>query len=78
MVMVSLLLSPTPTRRRRFVVVTLLSFRYYAICLDFQLDTGYTVIPYETCQAFVKEEENFASIRDVYSKHRLFTSLWLW
>ncbi|KAK6642543.1 hypothetical protein RUM43_004045 [Polyplax serrata] len=52
---------------------------YYALCLDFQLDTGFTVIPYEMCQIFVREEEeNFVTLRDPRSKNRIYTSLWLW
>lgn len=56
-----------------------MNFRYYAISMDFQLDTGFTVIPYETCQLFVKEEEeNISTVRDPNCKHRLYTVLWLW
>ena len=54
-------------------------FRYYALCLDFQLDTGYTVIPYKTVEDFVREEEeSLIVVRDPEAERRLYTSLWLW
>lgn len=62
-----------------FLLLFATFFRYHAICLDFQLDTGFTVIPFKACEEFLKEqEESLIVVRDPNAEYRLYTSLWLW
>ncbi|XP_076237951.1 adenylate cyclase type 10 [Calliopsis andreniformis] len=52
---------------------------YYALCADVQLDTGLTILSFQTCeQYFLREGETMISLRDPEAERRYFTSMWLW
>ncbi|XP_026670077.1 LOW QUALITY PROTEIN: adenylate cyclase type 10-like, partial [Ceratina calcarata] len=52
---------------------------YFALCADVHLDTGLTIIPFQTCeQYFLREGEQMISLFDPEAERRYFTSMWLW
>ncbi|XP_043589813.1 uncharacterized protein LOC122570907 [Bombus pyrosoma] len=52
---------------------------YYALCADFHLDTGLTILPFQACeQYFLQEGEQMISLHDPEAERRYFTSMWLW
>ena len=52
---------------------------YYALCLDIQLDTGYTIVHYHKCERFYLDRFDTLDINnDVYALARFYTNLWLW
>nr|XP_034172604.1 adenylate cyclase type 10-like isoform X1 [Osmia lignaria] len=52
---------------------------YYALCADVHLDTGLTVLSFDSCeQYFLREGEQMISFHDPEAERRYFTSMWLW
>ncbi|XP_076763166.1 adenylate cyclase type 10 [Xylocopa sonorina] len=52
---------------------------YYALCADVQLDTGLTIISFQSCERyFLREGERMISLVDPEAERRYFTSMWLW
>ncbi|XP_043285633.1 adenylate cyclase type 10-like [Venturia canescens] len=52
---------------------------YYALCVDFQLEAGITVLPYKKCEQYYQEEgETMINLRDPEAETSYFTSMWLW
>ncbi|XP_014609400.1 PREDICTED: adenylate cyclase type 10-like, partial [Polistes canadensis] len=52
---------------------------YYAMCVDVQLDIGFTILSYENCKRYyLKEGESMLSLRNPEAERRYFTSMWLW
>ncbi|XP_039306665.1 adenylate cyclase type 10 isoform X1 [Solenopsis invicta] len=52
---------------------------YYALCADVQLDTGLTVLSFQSCDKYyLKEGETIVSFHDPEAERRYFTSMWLW
>lgn len=52
---------------------------YYALCVDFQLEAGITVLPYKKCEQYYQEEgKTMMNLRDPEAETSYFTSMWLW
>ncbi|XP_053973137.1 adenylate cyclase type 10-like [Hylaeus volcanicus] len=52
---------------------------YYALCADVHLDTGITILSFQSCEEyFLREGETMISLRDPEAERRYFTSMWLW
>ncbi|XP_043251737.1 adenylate cyclase type 10-like [Colletes gigas] len=52
---------------------------YYALCADVHLDTGITILSFQSCeQYFLREGETMISLYDPEAERRYFTSMWLW
>lgn len=52
---------------------------YYALCVDFQLEAGATVVSFEKCEQYYQAEgSTMINLRDPEAERRYFTSMWLW
>ncbi|XP_024946802.1 adenylate cyclase type 10 [Cephus cinctus] len=52
---------------------------YYALCVDIQLETGLTILPYRKCEQYYQEQgQTMINLRDPESEKRYFTCMWLW
>nr|XP_012152584.1 PREDICTED: LOW QUALITY PROTEIN: adenylate cyclase type 10-like [Megachile rotundata] len=52
---------------------------YYALCADVHLDTGLTVLSFQSCEKyFLREGEQMISLHDPEAERRYFISMWLW
>ncbi|XP_078052180.1 adenylate cyclase type 10 [Augochlora pura] len=52
---------------------------YYALCADLQLDTGITLLSFQSCeQYYLREGESMISLYDPEAERRYFISMWLW
>ncbi|KAL0101169.1 hypothetical protein PUN28_018787 [Cardiocondyla obscurior] len=52
---------------------------YYAMCADVQLDTGLTILSFQSCdEYYLREGETIISLHDPEAERRYFTSMWLW
>ncbi|KAL0100538.1 hypothetical protein PUN28_019688 [Cardiocondyla obscurior] len=52
---------------------------YYAMSADVQLDTGLTILSFQSCdEYYLREEETIISLHDPEAERRYFTSMWLW
>lgn len=52
---------------------------YYALCVDFQLELGLTIITYRQCEQYYQEMGSMiSSLRDPSAEKRYFVNMWLW
>lgn len=52
---------------------------YFALCVELQLETGYTLDNFKSCERFYQiEGDTLITIRDPDAERRYYTVMWLW